>query len=209
MAVERSSISPLKRPLAQTYRVDPDLRPAIVATADLLHASVASRVAEDAVVEALLDLGYLPSGTQRGLMPTVEAITTKEKAEAAQAALCDLFDALSGRIQGSTAPNQFYGRAVSLAALENAIEQYPRQPPFFWPARKGHDQANLETPQKLFIHPRTRVALDAWTTELAKRSTKASVAGSIHHALSLKLENLGIDPSDFLVDSKKVLKRPI
>lgn len=209
MATERSSVSPIKRALTKSYRVDPDLRPAVLAMADLLHASVASRVVEDAVVESLLELGYLPSGTKRGLMPTVADTTTPAKAAGAQDSLCDLFDALSGRLQSSSASASFFARAVTLSSLENAVETFPQQPPFFWPARKGVDAAELDLPQKMWMHPRTELALRAWVDELMKRSTKASASSAIQQAIRLKIENLGMDPTEFIADPKKVWKRPV
>jgi hypothetical protein len=59
-------------------------------------------------------------------------------------------------------------------------------------ARSHH--AHEQHPIKLFIHPRTQVALDEWVAALHTQIPGASLSKAVHIALRAKCEHVGLDP---------------
>lgn len=185
------SLTPGRKALARTYRLPDDLFVAASALADLFHVGMLTRVGEDAVAEQLIELGYLPATKKAAAMPTSATATTDAAVRAALDDIRELLEAMHGRLR-STSTSRFGLRQSTRKQLLAAFARWPHVPAFKAPRPEHH--AHEQHPIKLFIHPRTQVALDEWVVALHTQMPGASLSKAVHIALRAKCERVGLDP---------------
>jgi hypothetical protein len=190
MPTERS-ITPGRKALAKTYRLPEDLYLAAASLSDLFHAGTLTRVAEDAVSEQLIELGYLTATKKAAVFPQRDAITTDAAVLSSLEDIRELLEAMHGRLR-STSTSRFVLRQSTLKALKAALSRWPNVPE--WKPQRPRKGEHEHHPIKLHIHPRTQIALDEWVETLKTQYPDASLSKAIHIAIRAKCERVGLDP---------------
>lgn len=203
-----STITPSKRSVAKSYRFDADVFPAVLAVAELLHAGDRARFAEDALVEALYDVGVL-NVPQAPLMPRAELLKTPDDAQKALADVEALMTAMANRL-ATQRRSPFLLRSATLAHAKRALEAFPKQKKFSWPAAPKRRDIEQEDPHqvKVALHPRLEMAVEQWMAELAEESARAGRAFALQRAVRMKLANLGVNHVDYFKNPKLDFRQP-
>jgi hypothetical protein len=206
---ERSStITPSKRTGPKNYRFEADVFPAVLAVAELLHAGDRGRFAEDALVEALYDVGVLKVA-QAPLMPRVEQLKTSNDVAKAVADVESLITAMAGRM-ASQRRAPFLLRNATFNHAVRALFAFPAQTKFTWPAapRRREVDKDDQLHVKITLHPRLDMAVEQWMSELAEESARAGRAFALQRAVRMKLTNLGVNHVDYFKNPKLQFRQP-
>ena len=202
---ERSS-TPGRRSAPKSYHFDADVFPAVIAVTDLLHSGDLRRFAEDAMVEAIYDLELL-NVPRAPLMPRAEALTTPAAVAGALLDVESLMTAMAGRL-ASQRRVAFSLRDVTFHHAIRALETFPRQKKYAWPARERHEASDASQQVRFPLHPRLEMAMEQWIARLATESARAGNALALQRAVRMKLQNLGVNPVDHFKDHELRFQKP-
>ncbi|MDP2345745.1 MAG: hypothetical protein Q8O67_32680 [Deltaproteobacteria bacterium] len=204
---ERSS-TPSKRLAPRNYRFEADVFPAVLAVAELLHAGDRVRFAEDALVEAVYDLGLL-NVAKAPLMPRATTLTSPLEVSNAIADVEALMNAMGGRLAARLGAT-FLLRAATFHHAVRVLETFPKQKKFAWPAAPLRREVEREDPRgvKAALHPRLEMAVDQWVNDLAKETARPGRTFALQRAVRMKLTNLGVDPLEHFQKPKLVFRQP-
>ena len=202
MATERS-ITPGRKAAPKNYRLPEELFVAVSAMSDLFHAGTIIRVGEDAVAEQLIELGFLPSTKKAAVMPTAETVTTKEAVAASLEDIRELLESMHSRLK-STMRARFILRASTNKQLATAFARWPNVADIVIPrpVKESHELL----PLKLFVHPRTQIALDEYVEALRGQYPDASLSMAIHLSIRRKCTLVGLDPLELWRTGKPFLR---